>query len=79
MSFSLPKVVRSNGELCRRNCLFFFLYLFVEGKTFAVKTYSVLINIIRYAGVTIFHPDTNDFLFFFFPDVGKKIIGTRSE
>jgi hypothetical protein len=40
-------------------------FLFFYGNTFAVKTYSLLINIIRYAGVTIFHPDTNDFGFFF--------------
>jgi len=58
------------GTVC-----FFFVYIcFVEGKTFAVKTYSVLINIIRYAGVTIFHPDTNDFGFFFISDVGKKLL-----
>jgi len=51
---------------------------FAEGKTFAVKTYSDLINIIRYAGVTIFHPDTNDFVGFHFRR-RKKVIGTCSE
>lgn len=41
-------------------------------KTFAVKTYSNLINIIRYAGATLFHSDTNDFGLF--SDVGKKCL-----
>jgi hypothetical protein len=54
---------------------------FFEGKTSAVKTYSDLINIICYAGVSIFHPDTNDFGLF--SEVGKndgntfKLVGTR--
>jgi hypothetical protein len=52
------------------------LSAFFEGETFAVKTYSDLINIIRYAGVTIFHPDTYDFGLF--SDV-EKMIGTHSE
>jgi hypothetical protein len=49
------KVARSAGELCHRNCQLF------EGKTFEIKNYCNAINNIRYAGVTIHHPDTNDF------------------
>lgn len=70
LSWLGPVVNYVAGTVCP---FFYIIFVLLRGKTFAVKTYSVLINIIRFAGVTIFHPDTNDFGVFI-SDVGKKLL-----